>query len=354
MNKKDAPTSKFSLYQFFIMTRQFKFWATALLLLLTMQSCSYIDDDRSDCENTYSLTYQLEVVSNINMQLSEQLKVDAGSMTLKTLDKYFQSVLQPTTTEARLGFYPIGGNPIFFNRDIEGQRTAFSIAIPANNYRHIAVIGQSDPSIFLTDSAKASTVRLTQFLRDTVDSHVQAVMAGTLDMNVLGNQNQSWQVDLYPADAGVAVVMKRNAKVQRLRVFLADLATSFTPDDSTWHWDHTSLVRTVPVDVSGTDSIAYCGVAFPSHAATTAAKAIIPAATRADDNALWHVVILADMPDGTVTRTVLSLSDALRAGDIRVIRVRVNDNGGISTTDSNVGASVTLDWKKGGEYNPEL
>lgn len=126
------------------MTRQFKFWATALLLLLTMQSCSYIDDDRSDCENTYSLTYQLEVVSNINMQLSEQLKVDAGSMTLKTLDKYFQSVLQPTTTEARLGFYPIGGNPIFFNRDIEGQRTAFSIAIPANNYRHIAVIGQSD------------------------------------------------------------------------------------------------------------------------------------------------------------------------------------------------------------------
>lgn len=261
------------------MTRQFKFWATALLLLLTMQSCSYIDDDRSDCENTYSLTYQLEVVSNINMQLSEQLKVDAGSMTLKTLDKYFQSVLQPTTTEARLGFYPIGGNPIFFNRDIEGQRTAFSIAIPANNYRHIAVIGQSDPPIFLTDSAKASTVRLTQFLRDTVDSHVQAVMAGTLDMNVLGNQNQSWQVDLYPADAGVAVVMKRNAKVQRLRVFLADLATSFTPDDSTWHWDHASLVRTVPADVSGTDSTAYCGVALPSHAATTAAKALVPAAT---------------------------------------------------------------------------
>jgi hypothetical protein len=60
------------------------------------------------------------------------------------------------------------------------------------------------------------------------------------------------------------------------------------------------------------------------------------------------------MPDGTVTRTLLSLYKPLKAGDIRVIKVNVNDDGGISTTDSNVGASVTLDWKSGGEYNPEI
>ena len=64
--------------------------------------------------------------------------------------------------------------------------------------------------------------------------------------------------------------------------------------------------------------------------------------------------IYADMPNGSITKTVLTLSEALKAGDIKVIRVKVNDDGGISTTDSNVGASVTLDWKKGGEYNPDL
>lgn len=63
---------------------------------------------------------------------------------------------------------------------------------------------------------------------------------------------------------------------------------------------------------------------------------------------------LPRLPDGTVTRTVLSLSDALKAGDVRVIRVKLNDDGGVSTSDSNVGASVTLDWKKGGEYNPDI
>ena len=116
-----------------IMIRQFKFWATALLILLTMltqQSCSYIDDDRSDCETSYSLTYKLEVVSNINMQLREQLKADAGSLTLKTLNNYFTSVFQPSTTEARLGFYPLdGAAPVFFKRNIQGLRSMFSISI---------------------------------------------------------------------------------------------------------------------------------------------------------------------------------------------------------------------------------
>lgn len=335
------------------MTRYFKALTAALLLLLTLQSCSLIDDDLSDCESTYSLNYELKMVSNINLQLSEQLQVNTGSLTLATLNNYFSRIIQPTTSEVRLGFYPTDGDaPVYYSRQTQGQRSAFAISIPADNYRHVAVIGQEDPSIFLRDTTQAATVRLTQLLNDTVDSHNHAILAGTLDMNVMGNTDQSWEVDLYPADASVAVVMKKNPKVLRTRVFLADLANSFTPNDSTWHWDHASLVRTDAVDVTGTDSVSYCGVAFPSRMEqqTTAKNRL----TRATDNALWHVIILADLPDGTVTRTVLSISKVLKAGDVRVIRVKLNDDGGVSTSDSNVGASVTLDWKKGGEYNPDI
>ena len=335
------------------MTRYFKALTAALLLLLTLQSCSLIDDDLSDCETTFSLTYELRVVSNINLQLSEQLQTGAGSRTLATLNNYFSPIMQPTAPEVRLGFFPPdGSDPIHFDRETQGLRTAFSLSIPADNYRHVAVIGQEDPSIFLRDTTEVRTERLSQFLNDTVDSHNHAALAGTLDMNVANNVNQEWEIDLYPADASVAVVMKKNPKVLRTRVFLADLATSFTPNDSTWHWDHASLVRTDAVDVTGTDSVSYCGVAFPSRMEQqTTAKSRL---TRATDNALWHVIILADLPEGTVTRTVLSLSDALKAGDVRVIRVKLNDDGGVSTSDSNVGASVTLDWKKGGEYNPDI
>ena len=336
-----------------IMKRQFKFWTLVLPLMLLTQSCSYIYDDCSDCAKYYQVTYRLDVVSNINMQLRDELKADAGSKTLKTLGNYFQDIFQPASTEAHLGFYPVDGDePILFSRMVEGRSASVSLSIPADNYRHIAVIGQNDPSISLADSMTASKTRLTQFMTDTVVSHTKAAFAGTLDMNVSGNADQQWVVNLYPADAGVAVVMKDNPKVSRVRAFLGGLATSFTPDDSTWHWDHASLMRTVPVNVDGTDSTAYCAVAFPSRALAAAAKGL---QTRSgENNALWYVDIFADMPNGSVTRTVLTLSEQLHAGDIRVIRVKINDDGGISTTDSNVGASVTLDWKKGGEYNPDL
>lgn len=216
------------------MTRYFKALTAALLLLLTLQSCSLIDDDLSDCESTYSLNYELKMVSNINLQLSEQLQVNTGSLTLATLNNYFSRIIQPTTSEVRLGFYPTDGDaPVYYSRQTQGQRSAFAISIPADDYRHVAVIGQEDPSIFLRDTTQAATVRLTQLLNDTVESHNHAILAGTLDMNVMGNTDQSWEVDLYPADASVAVVMKKNPKVLRTRVFLADLATSFTPNDST-------------------------------------------------------------------------------------------------------------------------
>lgn len=346
------------------MTRYIKALATVLLLLLTLQSCTLIDDDRSDCENSFSINYQLKVVSNINLQLSEQLQASMGSQTLATLNSYLSPILQPTTSAVHLSFFPTGGSePIHFDRETQGLRTAFSLSIPADNYRHVAVIGQEDPSIFLRDTTEVRTERLSQFLNDTVDSHNHAALAGTLDMNVANNANQDWEIDLYPADASVAVVMKKNPKVTRIRVFLADLATSFTPNDSTWHWEHNSLVRTDAVDITGTDSVAYCGVAFPSRmeaGKSTDTNGIragmnpAPTSESAVDGTIWHVIILADLPDGSVTRTALSLSKALKTGDIRVIRVKLNDDGGVSTTDSNVGASVTLDWKKGGEYNPEI
>lgn len=334
------------------MIRYFKALTTALLLLLTLQSCTFIDDDRSDCETSFSLNYQLRVVSNINLQLSEQLQMSTGSQTLATLNSYLNPILQPTASAVHLSFFPTdGSDPVHYDRETAGLRTAFSLSIPAADYRHIAVIGQEDPSIFIKDNTSAETTRLTQFLNDTVDSHNHAALAGTLDMSVTNNTNQSWEINLYPADAAVAVVMKKNPNVVRTRVFLADLATSFTPNDSTWHWEHNSLVRTDAVEVTGTDSVAYCGIAFPSR---MEAPGTIDPDVAAAKGAVWRVVILSDLPNGTTTRSVLYMTEPLKAGDIRVIRIHVNDDGGVSTSDSNVGASVTLDWKKGGEYNPEI
>lgn len=113
------------------MTRYFKALTAALLLLLTLQSCSLIDDDLSDCESTYSLNYELKMVSNINLQLSEQLQVNTGSLTLATLNNYFSRIMQPTTSEVRLGFYPTDGDaPVYYSPPDTGAALGFCYLHP--------------------------------------------------------------------------------------------------------------------------------------------------------------------------------------------------------------------------------
>ena len=58
--------------------------------------------------------------------------------------------------------------------------------------------------------------------------------------------------------------------------------------------------------------------------------------------------------DGTLTRTVLSIREQLSAGELRIIKARLLDNGGLSPDTPDVGASVALDWKPGNTYTPEI
>ena len=59
-------------------------------------------------------------------------------------------------------------------------------------------------------------------------------------------------------------------------------------------------------------------------------------------------------PDGTTTRTVLGIKEPLRAGQFKIVKVRIGEQGEIQPEAQEVGVSVTLDWKPGGTYNPDL
>jgi hypothetical protein len=60
------------------------------------------------------------------------------------------------------------------------------------------------------------------------------------------------------------------------------------------------------------------------------------------------------MADGKVTETVLSVDEPLKAGDLRIIKGELDDDGAVKPHDSTVCVSVTLDWGNGGEYYPDL
>jgi hypothetical protein len=58
--------------------------------------------------------------------------------------------------------------------------------------------------------------------------------------------------------------------------------------------------------------------------------------------------------DDSVTETVLDITEPLKAGDLKIIKGSLDDEGAVRPYDSTVGVSVTLDWNKGGTYDPEL
>ena len=59
-------------------------------------------------------------------------------------------------------------------------------------------------------------------------------------------------------------------------------------------------------------------------------------------------------PDGTVTESILYIDRPLQAAQLRIIKARLKADGSLQPESQEVGVSVTLDWKQGGTYEPEL
>ena len=58
--------------------------------------------------------------------------------------------------------------------------------------------------------------------------------------------------------------------------------------------------------------------------------------------------------DGSITENLLYVREPLKAGELKVVKVRLKERGEVEAVSVDVGVSVTLDWKPGGEYHPEL
>lgn len=126
-------------------------------------------------------------------------------------------------------------------------------------------------------------------------------------------------IDLYPVEAQVAVVAKVNPAVTSVQM------------------------------VVGSDSLQYRQTASTADFRTYAAATLPSGSSQS-----WQVTIYATLTDGSVTRTVLTVQRPLVAGDIRVLQVTIGSNGAAETSNIGVGASVTLDWKRGGQYDPTI
>jgi hypothetical protein len=171
-------------------------------------------------------------------------------------------------------------------------------------------------------------------------------------MEVIEGVDQTFNVRLYMVNSAAALVLDPKGQTFKdLKVYATGFANDFLIKDSTYVYESTStMIIAQPVE-TGNNLLCFCSVNFPSRDAAPASSAWKRAGSATP---LWRFKVYFTKMDGTVTETVLDILEPLNAGDLRIIKGSLDDEGAVIPYDSTVGVSVTLDWNEGGSYNPDL
>ena len=334
------------------------------LLITNFLACSTIDDDMSDCG--FEVNYELNIVTNIQTKLQTQLQTDLELKTnlelTASLQTYLEAIFRDYADDVDLSFYDVLGDSVRLEHDqhdMNGKEESYTLNIPRRHYEHLATANvKQEERVDAFDTEICHRARLAQVDLDTVPSHCTGLFTARYDMDIKDSINQTFNVHLYMANAAtVLVVDTLDSHIRDMKVFATGFATGFQVADSTYTFPAKSpIVKSEPIEVTDKKYACFCTVNFPSRD-----QLVIPvgAPRRAEDYdgviaGLWEYHLYITTRKGSVTRSIIRSFEPLNAEQVRVVHVKLKEDGSAESVDTTVGVSVTLDWHQGGTFNPEL
>jgi hypothetical protein len=316
-----------------------------------MAGCSVIDDDLSDCnqEEEYKIDYELWLITNMTTELETQLTTITEMGVAESLRAHLKDIFSDFAHDIDLSFYDTEGDMtrLHHKRDIiDANQTSYTLTLPMQEYMHLAVANIAENHVVgLSNDENCQTSMLQQTDDSPIASHTTGLFTARLPMEVLSGVSQTFNVKLYMANSAVALVLDTKGHAySEMKVYATGFAKEFMIEDSTYVFPEKEvLVRADKVE-TGNDLLCFCSVNFPSHN---------PDEVGADEP-LWQLRVYVTMPDGNITETIIDVKEQLKAGELKIIKGELDDEGAVRPYDSTVGVSVTLDWNEGGTYNPEL
>ena len=340
-------------------------WLLLSASWLTAGCCS-IDDDLSDCppdESRYQMEYELKLVTNMTTELQTQLTTITELSVASALETHLENIFSDFAHDVNLSFYDTEGTKERLEHKVDiinTNQTTYDLTLPMRKYLHLAVANLAENHVVGLFQDNYSTTSVLQqdegivpdgSSTSVVDSHTTGLFTARQPMEVLSGVSQTFNVRLYMANSAATLVLDpKGHTFKDIRVFATGFANEFHISDSTYVFPTTSpLIRADKVD-TGNDLLCYCSVNFPSRDAAPASVR-----KRAETGpSLWQFKVYLTKLDGKVTETILDISEPLKAGDLRIIKGELDDEGAVRPYNSTVGVSVTLDWNDGGTYNPNL
>lgn len=319
-------------------------WLCLLLTgSLTSCICDTIKEDLDDCGKDFTINYTLRLVTNIETELNTVLSTEADQDIADALrEALTDHIFREFAEDVNLSFYNTSGNQELLQQEehmMNAGEASYTIYLPARDYTHLAVANIAGAqTVTLQGDDRCPDSKLVQQRGDTIDSHATGIFTARVPMDVVSNENQDFLVPLYMANCAAAIVIDTTGVCARdVRTYINNVGDAFNVNDSTYNYSSNSIIRmngvTLPAD---SKKICNYGVCFPST-----------------DDGKWEIRSYVTLDDGTITETILTIDTPLQAGQLKIIKVKLNNDGSLTpTTDSEVGVSVTLDWNSGNIYNP--
>lgn len=334
--------------------------------LWLMAGCSVIDDDLSNCpadEAQYQMEYELKLVTNMTTELQTQLTTITEISVANALKTHLENIFSDFAHDVNLSFYDTETTKERLEHRVDiinTNQTTYDLTLPMRKYLHLAVANIAENKVVGLSKDNYSNTSMLQQAEGTVasgsansivDSHTTGLFTARQPMEVLSGVNQTFNVRLYMANSAATLVLDpKGHTFKDIKVYTTGFANEFHISDSTYVYPTASPL--IKADKVGTDNdlLCYCSVNFPSRDASPAA-----AQRRVGEKpTLWQIKVYLTKSDDSVTETVLDITEPLKAGDLKIIKGSLDDEGAVRPYDSTVGVSVTLDWNDGGTYNPDL
>ena len=341
-----------------------------LVFLLAAAGCCLVDEDFSECPDELPISYEMRLVTNIQTEINTVLRMDTDIYVATALRAYLKDIFSDHAHDIDLSFYDVNAPmPVLehFTDIIDANQTSYTLHIPVRKYMHLAVANiMENEQVSLQGEELCQSSQLVQAPgegeQEVIDPHTTGLFTARLPMDVLENVSQIFNVNLYMANCATALVVDNTAEgtpeISDFKAFTTGFASSFNIADSTYVFASNTLVRANRVPVEGEAESLYATVQFPSREPEPESKVVIetsdPFVSDSTDKVLWEWIVYVTLPDGSVTETRLHLVNPLRAGQLKIIRVRIGPDGTVSTDDTSVGVSVTLDWNQGGSHEIPL
>lgn len=312
------------------------------LLSLSLSLVSCIDEDLSRCGVNYSVDYVVHQQTDLQAEVAAVLSSPQEQEAAEAVETALGGVFTDLAHDLDLSFYANHDLAYHERNIIDASSASFTFYLQQADYRHLTLANVTDePVVTLEGTNSDLSLSVSSMAGDTLPTHSRPLFSSRLDMPLEGRE-ASFRSDLYMLNSAVAVVLAEPAgKQAAVSGCVSGMASSFAVNDSVYAYSPQAVTRMEQTRPQGYRVLYATTLPSPDNAPGN------------PDDGIWQVKVYVTI-DGKITENVLHVGEPLSAGKVKVIKGVIKDDGSVSTESPEVGVSVTLDWKPGGDHDVEM